>query len=106
MYLCLKGNSVCAAGRVRGLKGHRWLIAACETKILMTDLASQAIREIPRAVLDGRAPTSLAFLYKCSALLLGSPSNSVLAHSQKNFNALWQNCIEFFAGRLLGSMKR
>ncbi|BDA49478.1 hypothetical protein COCOBI_14-0960 [Coccomyxa sp. Obi] len=58
-------------GRVRGLKGHRWLIAACETKILMTDLVSRASREVPRAVMDGRAPTSLAFLYKCSPLLLG-----------------------------------
>lgn len=58
-------------GRVRGLKGHRWLIAACETKIVMTDLASQAYREVPRGVLDGRAPTCLAFLAKCSPLLLG-----------------------------------
>lgn len=61
----------CFAGRVRGLKGHRWLIAACETKIVMTDLVSQAIREVPRTVLDGRAPTCLAFLAKCSPLLLG-----------------------------------
>ena len=58
---------------MRGLKGHRWLIAACETKIVMTDLVSQASREVPRAVLDGRAPTSLAFLSKCSPLLLGEP---------------------------------
>ena len=58
-------------GRVRGLKGHRWLIAACETKLIMTDLVSQATRDVPRALLDGRAPTSLAFLYKSSPLLLG-----------------------------------
>lgn len=64
------------AGRVRGLKGHRWLIAACETKILMTDLVSRATREVPRAVLDGRAPTSLAFLYKCSPILLGAAAAS------------------------------
>ena len=61
------------AGRVRGLKGHRWLIAACETKIVMTDLVSQAFREVPRTVLDGRAPTCLAILCKCSPLLLGRP---------------------------------
>ena len=59
---------------MRGLKGHRWLIAACETKIVMTDLVSQASREVPRTVLDGRAPTSLAFLSKCSPLLLGKHS--------------------------------
>ena len=58
---------------MRGLKGHRWLIAACETKIVMADLVSQASREVPRTVLDGRAPTSLAFLSKCSPLLLGEP---------------------------------
>ena len=56
---------------MRGLKGHRWLIAACETKIVMTDLVSQAFREVPRTVLDGRAPTCLAILCKCSPLLLG-----------------------------------
>jgi hypothetical protein len=61
-----------APGRVRGLKGHRWLVAACETKILMTDLATKASRELPRAALDGRAPTALAALYKCSPLLLGA----------------------------------
>ena len=66
------------SGRVRGLKGHRWLIAACETKIVMTDLVSQASREVPRTVLDGRAPTSLAFLSKCSPLLLGEPQGSAL----------------------------
>ena len=58
---------------MRGLKGHRWLIAACETKIVMTDLVSQAFREVPRTVLDGRAPTCLAILCKCSPLLLGEP---------------------------------
>ena len=61
-----------AQGGVRGLKGHRWLVAACETKILMLDLASRATRELPRSLLDGRAPTALAFLYKCSPLLLGA----------------------------------
>ncbi len=70
--ICFDQWRSCIAGRVRGLKGHRWLIAACETKILMIDLVSRASREVPRAVMDGRAPTSLAFLYKCSPLLLGA----------------------------------
>lgn len=74
----LQDDAPCGAGRVRGLKGHRWLIAACETKILMTDLVSRATREVPRAVLDGRAPTSLAFLYKCSPILLGTAAASPL----------------------------
>jgi hypothetical protein len=77
------------AGRVRGLKGHRWLIAACETKLIMTDLVSQASREIPRALLDGRAPTSLAFLYKSSPLLLGmDPQASCLLYRQAPLLAL------------------
>ncbi len=44
----------------------------------MTDLVSRATREVPRAVLDGRAPTSLAFLYKCSPLLLGAATKRSL----------------------------
>ena len=60
-----------AAGRVRGLKGHRWLVLSCETKLVMHDLVTHATREASRTVLDGKAPTVLAFLYNISPLLLG-----------------------------------
>ena len=59
---------------MRGLKGHRWLVAACETKIVMLDLSGRGgSRELSRSALDGRAPTALAALHKCSPLLLGAP---------------------------------
>ena len=60
------------AGRVRGLKGHRWLVIACDTKIVLQDLASGTSRDIPRSLIDSRAPTRLAFLFVHSAYLLGA----------------------------------
>ena len=58
------------AGMARRLRGHRWLVIACDTKILMQDLASNAIREIPRSVLDSKTPTCLAILYIVASRLL------------------------------------
>ncbi|KAK9822211.1 hypothetical protein WJX81_006190 [Elliptochloris bilobata] len=57
--------------RVRGLRGARWLVAACETKLLLLEVGGEAPREVPRAVLDGKAPTQLALLLNVSPLLLG-----------------------------------
>ena len=65
-----------AAGRVRGLKGHRWLVVACDTKIVLQDLASGTARDIPRVLIDSRAPTRLAFLFVHSAYLLGGRTMS------------------------------
>ena len=61
-----------AAGRVRGLKGHRWLVIACDTKIVLQDLASGTSRDVPRSLIESRAPTRLAFLFVHSAYLLGA----------------------------------
>ncbi|KAK9819592.1 hypothetical protein WJX72_000101 [[Myrmecia] bisecta] len=70
-YNAASGGGIPHLGRVRGLKGHRWLVIACETKILMFDLVSNVNREVPRTLLDGKAPTRTAFLFAHSPLLLG-----------------------------------
>ena len=66
------------AGRVRGLRGARWLVAACETKLLLLEVGGEAVREVPRGVLDGKAPTQLALLLHVSPLLLGAPPLTLL----------------------------
>ena len=65
-------NANTVAGKIRGLHGHRWLVVACETKLLMHDLSSNLSREVARTALDGKAPTSVAFLYINNPGLLGS----------------------------------
>jgi hypothetical protein len=67
----MRGVGSLASGRVRGLRGHRWLLMAMETKILQHDLVSGEVREIPRALWDNKNPTCLALLYASSARLLG-----------------------------------
>lgn len=64
------------AGRVRGLRGARRLVAACETKLLLLEIGGGTPREVPRAVLDGKAPTQLALLLNVSPLLLGACFNN------------------------------
>lgn len=59
-------------GKIRGLHGHRWLVVACDTKLLMHDLSSNLSREVARTALDNKAPTSVAFLYINNPGLLGS----------------------------------
>ena len=71
--------NVHCAGRVRGLKGHRWLVLACETKVVLRDLRSGEMREVPRGVLDAKAPTRLAFLFVNSPSLLGAASLALQA---------------------------
>lgn len=63
------------AGKIRGLHGHRWLVVACDTKLLMHDLSSNLSREVARTALDGKAPTSIAFLYINNPGLLGRVAN-------------------------------
>ena len=58
------------AGKARRLKGHRWLVVACDTKVLMYDLAGSAVHEIPRSLTDSKGPTCLAILYLWSRDLL------------------------------------
>ncbi|KAK9807986.1 hypothetical protein WJX73_010745 [Symbiochloris irregularis] len=63
-------------GMVRGLKGHRWLVLACETKVVLKDLRSGEMQEIPRGVLDTKVPTRVAFLFVNSPSLLGGGSSA------------------------------
>ena len=63
---------------MRGLRGARWLVAACETKLLLLEVGGEAVREVPRALLDGKAPTQLALLLHVSPLLLGAPPATLL----------------------------
>jgi hypothetical protein len=59
------------AGKVGGLRGHRWLLFAVESKVVIHDMVSGAAREAVRTLWDGKAPTALAFLYANAARLLG-----------------------------------
>ena len=45
---------------------------ACDTKIVLQDLASGTSRDVPRSLIESRAPTRLAFLFVHSAYLLGA----------------------------------
>lgn len=58
------------AGKARTLKAHRWLVAACDTKLLLQDLSSSSSIEVPRSVLEARIPSCLAVLYLNSAKLV------------------------------------
>lgn len=69
----VRRRALARAGRVRGLRGACWLVAACETKLLLLEVGGAGVREVPRAVLDGKAPTQLALLLHVSPLLLGGP---------------------------------
>lgn len=70
-YISATVTSKLVAGKIRGLHGHRWLVVACDTKLLMHDLSSNLSREVARTALDGKAPTSVAFLYLNNPALLG-----------------------------------
>lgn len=59
------------AGKVGGLRGHRWLLMAIESKVVIHDMVSGTAREAVRTLWDGKAPTALGFLYANAARLLG-----------------------------------
>ncbi len=69
-----------SAGKIRGLHSHRWLVVACDTKLLMHDLSSNLSREVARTALDNKAPTSVAFLYINNPGLLGEASSLIHLH--------------------------
>ena len=54
------------------LQGRRWLVVACENKVVVHDLASAQSRDIPRSsVFDSKAPTRVALLLMNLPALLG-----------------------------------
>lgn len=58
-------------------------MVACDNKILMQDLASSATREIPRSVLESKAPTCLAVLYNVGSQLLSGGFMNAKPHWTK-----------------------
>jgi len=79
ILLCSREWVLHAAGKIRGLHGHRWLVVACDTKLLMHDLSSNLSREVARTALDGKAPTSVAFMYINNPGLLGQTVGSAVS---------------------------
>ena len=73
-------HAAMSAGKIRGLHGHRWLVVACDTKLLMHDLSSNLSREVARTALDNKAPTSVAFLYINNPGLLGEAWSLIHVH--------------------------
>jgi WD40 repeat protein len=59
-------------GAAPGIVGRRWLIAACENKLVIHDLSSAEAIDIPRSsATDSKAPTSLAMLILNLPTLMG-----------------------------------
>lgn len=66
-------TSIPSMSRVRGVEGRRWLVAACENKLTLHDLASSESLDLSRsAAFDSKAPTRLAMLCMNSASLTGA----------------------------------
>ncbi|KAL4432170.1 hypothetical protein ABPG77_005932 [Micractinium sp. CCAP 211/92] len=62
-YGAFDDHTIPYLGRYKGLQGKRWLVIACENKVVLHDLASADARDIPRSsCFESRAPTALAFL--------------------------------------------
>eukprot|EP00887_Chlorella_sp_A99_P005680 scaffold1.g5680.t1 len=61
-YNTYDASTIPAMGRQPALAHRRWLVMACENKVVLHDLASADSRDIPRACFDSKAPTCLAFL--------------------------------------------
>lgn len=62
---------------IRGVDGRRWIIAACENKVTLHDLASSESLDLSRSgAFESKSPTKLAFLFLNSAGLTGAMSTS------------------------------
>ena len=62
--------------KVRGVEGRRWVVAACENKVTLHDLASIDLSR--SGAFDSKSPTRIAFLLLNSASLTGAvPSTGV-----------------------------
>ncbi|KAF6235943.1 hypothetical protein COO60DRAFT_484505 [Scenedesmus sp. NREL 46B-D3] len=53
-----------SAVNVHALDGTRLLVVVCENKVLLHDLNTRKPYEVPRAALDGKAPTCVCFLFR------------------------------------------
>jgi WD40 repeat protein len=63
--------------RLRDVSGRRWIVAACENKVTLHDIASSHSLDISRsAAFESKAPTRLAFLLLNAPSLLGAAATS------------------------------
>lgn len=61
----------------RRLGSHRWLVVACENKIVAHDLTSPEVIDLPRSSLfEGKIPTTISLLLSNSRSLLKDSSES------------------------------
>lgn len=61
--MCLTLVNDVGAGKAKRFEGHRWLVAACETKVLLQDITGNSVIDIPRSLFESKTPTCLAALY-------------------------------------------
>lgn len=62
---------------VRGVEGRRWVVAACENKVTLHDLASSESLDLSRSgAFDSKSPNRLGFLLLNSASLTGAMGSS------------------------------
>lgn len=70
-------SAIPAMSHIRGVDGRRWIIAACENKVTLHDLASSESLDLSRAgAFESKSPTRLAFLFLNSASLTGAMSST------------------------------
>jgi hypothetical protein len=65
--------SIPAMSHIRGVDGRRWIIAACENKVTLHDLASSQSLDLSRSgAFESKSPTRLAFMFLNSPSLTGA----------------------------------
>lgn len=47
---------------------RRLLVVVGESKVLVVDLVGRRVREVPKALLEGKTPTCVAFLFQGGAV--------------------------------------
>jgi len=66
-------SAIAPLARLRGVEGRRWIVAACDNKVTLHDLASSSSLDISRsAAFESKAPMKLAFLLMNSPGLSGA----------------------------------
>jgi hypothetical protein len=70
-------SAIPAMSHIRGVDGRRWIIAACENKVTLHDLASSESLDLSRSgAFESKSPTKLAFLFLNSPSLTGAMSTT------------------------------
>ena len=73
-YDSFDSSSIPEFGPIKEIDGHRWIVAACENKVILHDIISTDSFDISRsASFESKAPTRVAFLImNTPSLVLGS----------------------------------